>query len=78
MHQRDPINYPDDNHKPEIAIALTPLSLLCGFRDLAAISKDVARLPELQALLGPKNVASLQKEPRDRDTILRQLMTSIV
>ena len=78
LHQRDPKNYPDDNHKPEIAIALTPLSLLGGFRDLTAISKDVARLPELQTILGPKNVADLQKKPSDRAAILRQLMTSIV
>ncbi|KAI6217480.1 Mannose-6-phosphate isomerase [Aphelenchoides fujianensis] len=33
LHQKDPKNYPDPHHKPEIAIALTDFELLCGFRD---------------------------------------------
>ncbi|KAI6205214.1 hypothetical protein M3Y94_00767500 [Aphelenchoides besseyi] len=32
LHQKDPKNYPDPRHKPEIAIALTDFELLCGFR----------------------------------------------
>lgn len=32
LHKKDPKNYPDDRHKPEIAIALTNFELLCGFR----------------------------------------------
>jgi len=27
-----PSTYVDDNHKPELAIALTPFEALCGFR----------------------------------------------
>jgi len=37
LHQRDPKNYPDDNHKPEMAIAVTPFEVLCGFRSLGEI-----------------------------------------
>ena len=32
LHSRDPSNYPDANHKPEMAIALTPFEALCSFR----------------------------------------------
>lgn len=32
FHQQDPKNYADDNHKPEIAIALDELVALAGFR----------------------------------------------
>ncbi|VDP53918.1 unnamed protein product [Heligmosomoides polygyrus] len=32
LHAKNPTHYPDPNHKPEMAIALTSFELLCGFR----------------------------------------------
>lgn len=32
LHSKDPKNYPDDNHKPEISIALSEFEALCSFR----------------------------------------------
>lgn len=32
LHAADPKNYPDANHKPEMAIAISHFELLCGFR----------------------------------------------
>ena len=32
LHATKPDKYPDDNHKPEMAIALTPFEGMCGFR----------------------------------------------
>lgn len=32
LHEADPQNYPDDNHKPEIAIALDKLTAIAGFK----------------------------------------------
>lgn len=37
LHKKDPVNYPDDNHKPEIAVALDNLTALAGFRSTADI-----------------------------------------
>lgn len=51
LHQRDPKNYPDSNHKPEMAVALTPLSLLYGFRPLNEVQKNVESIEELRVLL---------------------------
>jgi mannose-6-phosphate isomerase len=51
LHARDPKNYPDANHKPEIAIALTPFAALCGFRLAPAIQADLHRHAELAPLL---------------------------
>ena len=31
LHARDPKNYKDDNHKPEMALAVTEFEALCGF-----------------------------------------------
>ena len=32
LHAAKPDKYPDPNHKPEMAIALTPFEGMCGFR----------------------------------------------
>jgi mannose-6-phosphate isomerase len=37
-------NYRDDNHKPEMILALTPFESLCGFRDPAATRKILAHI----------------------------------
>lgn len=44
--------YKDDNHKPEMAIALTEFEALCGFRQFADIVANLRAFPELTALLG--------------------------
>lgn len=37
LHAQFPEHYPDANHKPEMAIALTPFEGLCGFRPVEEI-----------------------------------------
>lgn len=37
LHTQFPEHYPDANHKPEMAIALTPFEGLCGFRPVEEI-----------------------------------------
>ncbi|MEU5156608.1 mannose-6-phosphate isomerase, class I [Glycomyces sp. NPDC021274] len=45
-------NYVDDNHKPELLVALTEFRAMCGFRDPLAAAADIEVLgvPELAAL----------------------------
>jgi mannose-6-phosphate isomerase len=52
LHAKDPKNYPDDNHKPEIAIALDSLVALAGFKTAQSIRKNLVQLPELSELVG--------------------------
>ena len=52
LHARDPKNYPDDNHKPEVAIALDSLIALAGFKPARVIRKNLESLPELSKLIG--------------------------
>jgi mannose-6-phosphate isomerase len=52
LHQRDPAHYPDANHKPEIAIALTPFRALCGFRPWAQVREDLSQRPALRGFFG--------------------------
>jgi mannose-6-phosphate isomerase len=48
LHQSDPVNYPDDNHKPEIAIAIDTLTAIIGFRPVKEIQASINNIPELK------------------------------
>jgi len=52
LFQNFPDKYKDDNHKPEMAIALTPFEGLCGFRPLKDIKKNIYDYPELIDVIG--------------------------
>ena len=43
LHKNDPEHYPDDNHKPEIAVALDQLKALLGFKKIEQIREVVQR-----------------------------------
>ncbi|KAF5392807.1 hypothetical protein D9757_000923 [Collybiopsis confluens] len=55
LHAQLPNIYNDDNHKPELALALTPFRALCGFQPLPKIAKHLFTTPELAALI-PKAI----------------------
>ncbi|MEV4900758.1 mannose-6-phosphate isomerase, class I [Citricoccus sp. NPDC055426] len=42
-------NYKDDNHKPEMVVALTPFAALCGFRSAADTGTSFRRLADVLA-----------------------------
>ncbi|CCF60474.1 hypothetical protein KAFR_0K01190 [Kazachstania africana CBS 2517] len=52
LHAQDPKNYPDDNHKPEMAIAVTDFEGFCGFKPLAEIADELQRIPEFRDVVG--------------------------
>ncbi|RKF56043.1 Mannose-6-phosphate isomerase [Erysiphe neolycopersici] len=60
LHEKDPKNYPDDNHKPEMTIALTPFEGLCGFRPLHEISHFLSTVPSLKSLIGESEIEEFQ------------------
>ncbi|ODQ63185.1 mannose-6-phosphate isomerase [Nadsonia fulvescens var. elongata DSM 6958] len=69
LHKNDPKNYPDDNHKPEMAIAITPFEGFCGFRPLGEILTFLDTVPELVTLIGGPEVSqSFQKAVRGHET----------
>ncbi|NMA46978.1 MAG: mannose-6-phosphate isomerase, class I [Lentisphaerae bacterium] len=47
LHALRPEKYPDDNHKPELLIALTDFRALAGFRELDAVLPQLSRLKSL-------------------------------
>jgi mannose-6-phosphate isomerase len=46
LHARAPDLYKDANHKPELAVAISPFEALCGFRTMSDIMSDIVRVPE--------------------------------
>uniref|UniRef100_A0A1I8M7R0 mannose-6-phosphate isomerase n=1 Tax=Musca domestica TaxID=7370 RepID=A0A1I8M7R0_MUSDO len=56
LHRERPDIYKDPNHKPELAIALTPFTALCGFRPYEEIYQFCQELPALKKLLGGDDI----------------------
>ncbi|KAH3667437.1 hypothetical protein OGAPHI_003086 [Ogataea philodendri] len=52
LHASDPKHYPDDNHKPEMAVAITDFEAFCGFKPLAQIDELLQKIPEFKELVG--------------------------
>lgn len=56
---QDPEHYADDNHKPEMTIALTPFEGMCGFRPISEIAAFCSTYPEFAAAVGEAECARL-------------------
>ncbi|UKZ65954.1 uncharacterized protein TrAtP1_007141 [Trichoderma atroviride] len=65
LHARDPKNYPDDNHKPEMAIAITPFEGLCGFRPLGEVAHFLETVKPLRTLVGEDEAAQFIQAAKD-------------
>ncbi|CAB3235492.1 unnamed protein product [Arctia plantaginis] len=80
LHKQFPDIYKDPNHKPELAIALTPFEALCGFRPLSQIQGFLKKLPELVNMLSKESVDILQccEEQGDNGTILKSVFQSLM
>ena len=54
LHLRDPEHYGDDNHKPEMSVALTDFEAMCGFRpyeEIVAHASADGAYPEFNQLI---------------------------
>lgn len=83
LHAQFPQHYPDANHKPEMAIALTPFEGLCGFRPVEEISAFLRAVPELRALVGEVAAEQLEHssashDPRGVSAALRVCFTRLM
>jgi len=59
LHKQDPAHYPDDNHKPEIAIALDHLTALMGFKPFDQLVGTLFRYPEIADFVGRETVSRI-------------------
>lgn len=57
LHAKFPTVYRDPNHKPELAIAITPMDAMCSFRTIPQIAHYLQIVPEFRAVVGEENAA---------------------
>jgi len=62
------MNVADDNHKPEMTIAITPFDGLCGFRPLAEISHYLTKVPSLRKLVGESKAKEFETAVKGHET----------
>jgi mannose-6-phosphate isomerase len=73
-------NYKDDNHKPEIGVALTDFWMLHGFRPMEQIAETLDRTVELGPLM-PAFSQRLKAAGHDHETrrgLLRELYSNVM
>ncbi|XP_070539004.1 mannose-6-phosphate isomerase-like [Ptychodera flava] len=86
LHAERPDIYKDPNHKPEMAVALTPFEGMCGFRPLQEIIAFLQDIPEFREIVGQEaanQLLSLYKvdDPNSSETCksaLRQCFTGMM
>ena len=66
LHVRHPDQYKDDNHKPEMAVAITPFEALCSFQPAFSILENLRATPELVELIGEDSVAAFDDATNKR------------
>ncbi|KAF8759572.1 Phosphomannose isomerase type I [Rhizoctonia solani] len=67
-----------DNHKPEMAIAITPFSGFCNFRPLSEISTFLSAVPEFASLIPEKAASALSSSPSDPKSTLRDVFGALM
>ncbi|KAG8761742.1 Mannose-6-phosphate isomerase [Ceratobasidium sp. 428] len=81
LHKERPDVYKDDNHKPEMAIAITPFSGFCNFRPLNEISVYLTAVPEFASLISTSNphaISSFTPDSSDPKPALRTLFEALM
>lgn len=75
LHARDPEHYPDPHHKPEIGLALTPVTLLYGCRTLAEVRSALDVMPALASFLGNALLSEVTSGEGDESATVRAIFT---
>lgn len=82
LHADRPDVYKDANHKPEMTLAVTKFEALCAFVAPAELAANLARVPELRAVVGPASdafvaaVAAADDVPAHLRAVFTALMTA--
>ena len=59
LHTNDPANYPDENHKPEIAIAIDNLKAIVGLKEFHEIKLTLENYSEIKNLISDETLNDL-------------------
>ena len=80
LHRENSQAYGDANHKPEMAIALTPFEAMCGFRRIEEIAVLLKRHPEFAACISEKAKLAVfvSRDEKSQHDALQQLFASFM
>ena len=73
LHAKFPNIYKDPNHKPEMAIALSPFEAMCGFRPVSEIQSSLKEYPEFASMIGEDEKLRFQQVRDEEDMSRKQL-----
>ena len=77
LHHDDPFHYPDANHKPELAIALTEFEAFCGFKPHSEIEFLLNNVPEFKDTVGVET-ATKYIASNDKKQNLQELFSALM
>mmetsp|Transcript_16132 Transcript_16132/g.34912 ORF Transcript_16132/g.34912 Transcript_16132/m.34912 type:complete len:460 (-) Transcript_16132:866-2245(-) len=78
LHKEYPKMYPDDNHKPEMALALTDFEALCGFARQEEVAEALRGVPELAQCVGEEATAALLRARGPDKQALKTAFTALM
>ncbi|KAJ2611650.1 Mannose-6-phosphate isomerase [Coemansia sp. RSA 1365] len=77
LHNERPQIYKDDNHKPEMSIALTEFIAMSGFRPLEEISTFIDEYPEFKALFSNDTIVMFKNSIKEEDAVKRKALKQL-
>eukprot|EP01025_Chloroclados_australasicus_P011623 TRINITY_DN15082_c0_g2_i4.p1 TRINITY_DN15082_c0_g2~~TRINITY_DN15082_c0_g2_i4.p1 ORF type:complete len:451 (-),score=76.17 TRINITY_DN15082_c0_g2_i4:379-1731(-) len=80
LHAERPDIYKDDNHKPEMALAIQNFSALCGFVTMEELKQALKDTPELVNCVGKENSDGIinTNGSGDEKTLLKNAFSSLM
>uniref|UniRef100_A0A6M2EGN3 mannose-6-phosphate isomerase n=1 Tax=Populus davidiana TaxID=266767 RepID=A0A6M2EGN3_9ROSI len=83
LHKLQPNRYKDDNHKPEMALAITEFEALCGFisiEELRGVLRDVPEIVELVGSAEANQVLQIHEQDHEEKvkSVLRSAFTQLM
>ncbi|CAN0926014.1 Mannose-6-phosphate isomerase 2, partial [Linum grandiflorum] len=83
LHKLHPNIYKDENHKPEMALAITEFEALCGFVSFEELKDVLCNIPEITELIDSKDTNQLLEinhkvEGEKVKSILRSIFTQLM
>ena len=78
LHAKDKKNYPDSNHKPEVAVALDSFTALVGFRVYEEWVEMLHEYPEMKRFLGKDFLDQTLVTPEQKHSWQRELYKTLM
>ncbi|VFR00918.1 unnamed protein product [Cuscuta campestris] len=83
LHKEQPEVYKDDNHKPEMALAITDFEALCGFISFEELKLVIQTVPEIREVVGSVHVEEVlhvnaHEMDENAKPILQSLFTTLM